>query len=555
MTSTSFNKIAFNCDVMIHIYKCLNFGDQLRLAQVDANLRSIFLQFISPISYDNLKVLKYNEDYIVSNDTDTDRILIRNIGDLEAFLQLYGNNVYDFSLRAVWNCKTSSVLFAEIPLRMECIKNIVKLKFNINRFTIDDMVQLANMFPNLEELQVHALECESEHHCMTRAMVKEILRLEKLKKFVLLIRKRIFYYINFKDFCEIVTKLPLEKINLKFTILFDSDYNELELQQSHVPLMQLKTDNYGIDVSFSSMLSSLRNLTILCIEEYCNEMANGLTQLHKLTISYTEFSEETNIILPPNLTTLHLISCERVLLEHLQKFLHENSNPKLIEFVAIRTNFRVKEFEELHISSRIKTLNIGSFDLNQFRLPFAENSALENLTLKTLPENHLAMDTLLNLRNLKKLSLRLTLPDGGFNIIRILQELPFLRELVIRQQESASCPRLQAVVTSVTCLKIVCFQNCGPILGFWLDMFSLNPQLELQLNFDIDEDNLQYLIQHERFPRSLRKIEICGFTVDCRKLRNNFESLLEIINYSTEDYENDNPTEIKCNIIMSRNKK
>ncbi|XP_073839332.1 uncharacterized protein [Musca autumnalis] len=552
MASASFNKIVFNSDVMIHIYKFLNIGDQLRLAQVNANLRSIFLQFISPITFNKLEIYQYDEEnYILSNDTDTDRILVRNSEDLEEFQKFYGCSVYD--------------LFAHIRVRMEFFKNLVKLQwYNVGDFTIDDMVQITNNLPNLEELQVHAhnFEIEPTNGCIAPAIVKELFRLVKLKKFVLKIS--FICHIKFKDFYEIVTQLPLEIIETNLPILFDSDDNEFEFQQSPLPLMQLETGNKGIDRSFSSMINSFRNLNVLTIKRSCTEMVHALeslTQLHQLTIWNTDFGEEENVILPPNLTTLHLISCKGLLLDHLQQFLHEHSNPKLIEFVAHGTDFRIEEFKELHISPRIKTLNTGRFDLNQFRSPFVENSALENLTLHGhFCIGHLTLDNLLILKNLKKLSLSLTLPEEGFYVIRILQELPLLRELIVRESifKSSSSPSLQAVVTSVTCLKIFCYESSDDIMGFWFDMFSLNPELELQMHVEIDEDDpskLQNLIQHEKFPRNLRKIKICGFTLDCNKLRNHFESVLKTINCNIYDYEPFYPFQRKCNIIMSRNNK
>ncbi|XP_073836873.1 uncharacterized protein isoform X2 [Musca autumnalis] len=540
----TFYKIAFNSDVMIHIYKLLSFGDQLRLAQVDANLRSIFLQYISPICYNKLTVRKLERGYyMVSNGMDTDRSWIQNSSDFEQFQQFYGSTVCD--------------LFAYIPVRMEFFKNLVKLDcYYIYTITQDAMVQLTNNLPNLEELQVYAVEFETEppNDCIARAIVNELLRFPKLKKLVLNVLI-CSYEIKFKDFYEIVTQLPLEIIEINFPILFDTDDNELELQQSPLPLMQLET-------------------------ECCNEMLralNRLTQLHQLTICNTDFCEEANIILPPNLTALHLDHCFGLLLDHLQQFLQEKSYSKLIEFVTIGTDFRIKEFKELHISSRIKILNIEGFNLNQFHSPFVENSALENLTwhgfgrrfamfnsislchnLHTLDmrSGYLALETLLNCTNLKKLSLDRIMPDQEFYVIHILQDLPLLRELVVQQIVKSSCTSLQAVVTCVSSIKIIGFEHFDDILGFWFDMFSLNPQLELQLQCDVhDRNRLQYLTQHEKFPRNLRKIQIFGFTVDCSKLRNNFESVWKTISYPLEDYENDHPYRSECNIIMSRNTK
>ncbi|XP_073837426.1 uncharacterized protein [Musca autumnalis] len=555
MTSTNFNKITLNCDVMIHIFKFLNFGDQLRLARVNANLRSIFLQYISPISYNKLKVTKFAENYIVSNDTNTDRILIPNSRDLEEFLQFYGKQVYDYFVKTRRDIQKFEVLFADTPLRMEYFKNLAKLKVAyIDCVTVDDMVQVTNNFPNLEVLEIRAnkFETEPQNGCITRAIVKELLRLVKLKELRMI--QRCGYKLKLNDFCKIVTKLPLEIIEICCSILLDSDDNKSEFQQSpNIQLMQLERI-ICTDWIFYSMLNRFQNLKTLTIYRYCNEIASALvslTQLHQLTISLATFDEDPNVILPPNITTLHLIVCYGLSLDHLQQILHENSNPSLTEFVAKATEFRVKEFRELHISSRIKTLNIEWLKLDRFRSPFVENSALQNLTLNTLPKNHLAMDTLLNLRKLKKLSIRVTLPDEGFYIIRILQELPLLRQLVVEQYVESKDLSLQAVITSVTSLNISRLEESDPTLGFWFDMFSLNPQLELEMQVEIHgTSTLQNLIQHVKFPRNLRKIQICGFTVDC-KLRNNFESVLEAINNFVDE---DHPTFPRtCNIIMSRN--
>ncbi|XP_073839319.1 uncharacterized protein [Musca autumnalis] len=600
MTSTSFDTIAFNCDVMIHIYKFLNIGDQLRLAQVDANLRNIFLQFILPISSNKLKVIKFDENYIVSNDTDTVRILIQNSRDFEDFLQIFGNNVCDFSVRNSRDNQKFGDLFTDTPLRIEFFKNIVKLKFYMHRFTINDMAQLTNNLPNLEELQLEISEFENEqpNDCSITAVIfNELLRLVKLKKLELHIEPDC--HIRFKDFYKIVTKLPLEKININTCpMLLATEDIELELQQSPLPLMQLLVTIKGNNRIFYSMLNSFRNLKILTIEGHFNEIGSGLkslTQLHQLTIKSADFDEQENVttILPPNITTLYLKNCTNLCLDHLQQLLHENSNPKLIEFAAFWTKVRVKEFKELHISSRIKILDIRSFNLDQFHSPFAENSELEKLTLHKaedlrfintsssyvrlnsisfchnlhtldMYEQNLAFDTLLILRNLRKLSLSIILPEQEEYIIRILQELPSLRELVVRPYETFACLSLRAVVTSVTSLKIMYLKLDDEVLDFWLDMFSLNPQLELEISIEKDFDEpiaLQYLIEHEKFPRKLRKIQICGFTVDCNDLRNN-ESAFQTINNFIDSYQLYTDEEEKeyhkrlydekCEIIMSR---
>ncbi|XP_073841199.1 uncharacterized protein [Musca autumnalis] len=576
MTSTGFNKIASNCDAMIHIYKFLSFADQLKLAQVDANLQTIFLQYICPKRYNKLKILESGTVHIVSNGTDTDRILIRNPRELEEFLQICGNELYELS--------------TDISRGMEFIKNLVKLICYIDDVTIHDVVRLTKNSPNLEELQFHAYDFEAEppNCCITRTIVKELLRLTKLKKLVLIAKDNLCN-ITFKDFCEIVTKLPLETLEINFPILFDSDDNDLAFQQTPLSLMQLKTVNIGNDRRYFSLLNSFRNLKLLSVRlQYRNEMTSALlslTQLQKLTLSYSNFREEANISLPPNITILHLEHCDGLLLDNLQQFLHENSNPKLMEFVTTGTDFRVREFKELHISSGIKTLNIKGFDLKQFRSPFAFHSAIENLTLystegfddsaipfvrlnsisfchslHTLDMNgeNLEFDILLNLRNLKKLSLHLTLPDQGFYIVRILQELPLLRQLVVRQFVELfdrSFGSLQAVVTCVTSLKIFCLNQTDEMFNFWFDMFSLNPQLNLQMHIPIYGPSTLYcLIHNHKFPRNLRKIQICGFTLDCCQLRKDCYSLLKSMIYIPEDYTDYNRTERKCNIIMCRNK-
>ncbi|XP_073843541.1 uncharacterized protein isoform X1 [Musca autumnalis] len=572
MSSTNFNDFASNCDVMIHIYKFLNVGDQLRLAQVNGKLRNLFLQYIWSISYNKLTIIEYEYLlYAASNCMDKDRILYLNSSDLEEFLTFYGNNV--------------NGLYTNTRLRMEFFRNLIELKYCNKGVILNEMTQLSNTSPNLEVLQVydHGLEFLPPNYFITRGTVTQLLRFVKLKKLVLYIigfRCKI----KFKDFWVIVTKLPLEILELYIPILFDSDDNEFEFQQSPLPLKQLEITTVGNDGRFFSMLNSFRNLKVLTTRlQYTNEVANALkclTQLHQLTLNHSNFNEEANVILPPNITILHLKYCDGLLLVHLQQFLHEDSNPKLTEFIAIETDFRVKEFKELQISSRIKILNIEHFDLNQFRTPFVENSALENLTLHSaegvgsgihfvrlntisfcrnlhtldMHGQNLALDTLVNLKNLKKLSLDLISADQGFYIIRILLELPLLQELAVRELASLICPTLQAVVTSINCIKIFCFKPPGPTIGFWFDMFSLNPQLELQMRIaELDRETLQNLIQNEKFPSNLRKIKFFGLPVDCSELRNNCESVWKRLHYLIYDYEDHYTNGRKCNIIMSRN--
>ncbi|XP_073843543.1 uncharacterized protein isoform X2 [Musca autumnalis] len=290
MSSTNFNDFASNCDVMIHIYKFLNVGDQLRLAQVNGKLRNLFLQYIWSISYNKLTIIEYEYLlYAASNCMDKDRILYLNSSDLEEFLTFYGNNV--------------NGLYTNTRLRMEFFRNLIELKYCNKGVILNEMTQLSNTSPNLEVLQVY---------------------------------------------------------------------------------------DHGLE------------------------------------------------FLPPNYF--------------------------------------------------------------------------------------------------------------------ITRELPLLQELAVRELASLICPTLQAVVTSINCIKIFCFKPPGPTIGFWFDMFSLNPQLELQMRIaELDRETLQNLIQNEKFPSNLRKIKFFGLPVDCSELRNNCESVWKRLHYLIYDYEDHYTNGRKCNIIMSRN--
>ncbi|XP_073841200.1 uncharacterized protein [Musca autumnalis] len=477
MTSSDFNKISSNCDVMMKIFELLDTNDQVRLASVNNVLRRIFLDVICSINYETLKIMQFprlfHSNYIVSNNSCIDRIVVYGDKALEKFIKCWGEIVYE--------------LTTESPVPMCYFPNLIKLKCEFERVSAEDIAQIVVNLPNLKDLDISAYKCK---------------------------------------------KTGEEEV--------------------------LITHEFG-----------------------------ALTQLKHLTICNTEFSYSTrSITLPPNLTTLHLIECENLTFDVLQELLGENSQPQLTEFVSTDTSFDIREFKELKISSRIKTLNIKNFDLEQFRSPFVTNSTLEQLTLYK-PFNwrdkglhsirlscltycqqlhtldvygqYLSLDTLLYLTNLKKLSIYVSVPEQWSYITRILQELPSLRELEVRQNSNVRGPYPPlppAVVTNVIDVKVKTpnFRTRWTY-DFWFDMFSLNPQLELQMDIRIDGHKcLRDFVRSRKFPKDLRKIIIHGFTNDVDKVKYDSKSVYEFkIFYFADENEFEIDDQDEYNVILSRN--
>ncbi|XP_073836021.1 uncharacterized protein [Musca autumnalis] len=580
MASSDFNKISSHCDVIIKIFKFLDTRDQVMLATVNNTLRRIFLDMVCPINYETLIIKRFHRlihaNYIVSNNNCTNRHTVYGDDGLLKFLGCWGEIVHE--------------LTTDNPVPMNYFPNLIKLNCEFERLIAEDITQLVVNLPNLEDLEISAQKCKKTGDYMSADIIQELLRLTNLKRLELSTSDD-SCNITFKDFREIVTKLQLDILELKVGILPES--NELEPLLPPPSLKHLAvtvdTENPG---TFLNVLKNFDNLKTLEIEFVGEEMEpitnefGALTQLKNLSIFNTEFPYSTrSLILPPNLATLRLIDCQNLTFDALQEFLDENSQPQLTELFAMGTSFRIREFKELKISSKIKNLFIKNFDLEQFRSPFVTNSALEqlelcnshNLRIDALDSirlssltfcqklhtldvfgQYLSLDTLLCLTNLKKLSIYVPVPEQWLYITRILQELSSLRELKVHQvlhRPGPYPPLPPAVVTNVVDLKVKTPRpDTSFTYDFWLDMFSLNPQLELKMNISLyGRKRLRDFIECEKFPKDLKKIIIHGFTKDVDEVKRDSKSVYDDIHYFTDlnEYEVLDPDEY--NIIMSRN--
>ncbi|XP_073837974.1 uncharacterized protein [Musca autumnalis] len=571
MTSSScFNGIFSNCDVWIRIYKLLPIQDQLRLAMTNESLKTIYLKFINRINYETLHIVAQFGEYFVSNNTCRDRFKIPTREFLLDFLQLYAKNVYE--------------LYTEAPVPTEFFKNLIKLECRMegHLLTVADVTRLVNNLPHLETLRILAFSCESYKptSSISRKVVKELLRFKKLKHLQLDFEDY-DVKIKFKDFRQILTKLQLDSLQLQVQLIRRTNCDEeSEALESAVLLKELETEVIQYPGKFLSMLSKFKHLEVLTIRlATVNEMTRGfraLSELKHLTIYETSFRKTRNrITLPPNLIKLHLRQCYDLTLNALQKLLHENSLPRLTEFVSVETYYDISWFKELQISSRIQTLKIENFNINVFHSPFVKNSTLRKLSLHweehqpiqlcptgvgTLTFCHnlhtlemhnlqLSMDILLKFENLEKLSLEVRLPDQWSYLTSILR-LKSLRELTVRQNGSCSGhPSPQSFVTNVTKLKIRCL-HCMET-DFWFQLLILNPRLELQMRFDMHYSRMfKTSIDRDLYPRDQVKIQICGFTVDYNKLREDYFSTIASIPKHVDEYDDDDG-ELKCNLIIS----
>lgn len=517
--SHCFDRIASNDDVMIYIYNFLNFGDQLRLAKVNADLGRIFRHHIWPMDYDQLKLIEFDDVYIVSNGTtDTDRKLLPTRFDLLSFLHFYGDSVSELSIDLT-------------VLPVSFLRNVVKLNCHVANGG-GSIGELVSRLPDLEDLQMDFDEDQPG------AKIQILLRLVKLKT----LRLR-HITVSLKAFWKIATQLPLEILELGLSPQISARSHSLKPHGQNSALRELTISEQRIDNKMLTLLSKFENLEVLTISlrgRFSSEML-ALQKLNRLTIEYSDFSLMSYLKLPPNLETLHLRHCAELSLDELQQFLHEHSKPRLIEFVSVGTPFGIKTIRDIQISSHLQRLDIEGLDMDQFREPFAKNSALQNLSLHPstgfiiginfitirslkfcqnlhtldMAGQHLALDTLLNLRNLQRISLHLILPNQWFYLMSILQELPLLRYIKVQQIRSSDSIPPPPVMTNIENLMIFNLVSCDEAtLGFWFDMFSINPQLQLHLSVHLEScTDVHRLIHHEKFPKLLRKIQICGFTL------------------------------------------
>lgn len=544
-----FYNILQNIDIVIYIYKLLSIEDQFRLARVNDELKEIFERYISPQEdYTTLKIIRNYDYFVVTNESGRKRLALES-EELQEFLQYHKNHVRIFA-------ELNSLIFdtRAFPYLTElhyCFMQIPGDYFQL-------LGALESICPKLEVLDIDMCfdEYRQSFTVGKNLNTKSLLQMEKLKK--LHIINTDFgernCLINFGDFQELLGEMKLESLILAGCCVH-LDNGNFETTTTIKPPLHLKELNIGLSLSptanitkFFNLFENLNMLNVSVRDEKINDLllktiVQACGNLCRLCIRKSTFNNINSFVLPPKLNELSLIECRGLNKENLHQIL---TNTKLQKFVSETSYYGREPFKDINISPSLQQLHFRDRTYMQsYKLAFGgslnlkylcweidsepddswyDNDGLKmctNLEELDLREGFLCLSTLSEFKLLRKLSLRLPAKLSSiWNYITTILQHPSLTELcyqinndTVNLYNSNNLPAL-GFSTNIRTLKIP-LELAAVALDFWLDLFHQNKQLQLEI-YDfgrIKTEFLRTLVNHKKFPKYLKTMDVCFFTI------------------------------------------
>ncbi|XP_073843136.1 uncharacterized protein [Musca autumnalis] len=583
-----FESIESNCEIQIYIYKLLALKDQLRLARVSDNLRCIFDRFIWPVKYEKLTVGEIFPNYVVTNDTIENGLLLTADVFIE-FLSYYAQGVQELTSYSHWDLKQ--------------FKNLTTLKCCVDLCWLELLQSVANNIPGLEN--IYLLSYNQDHKVyftpymvihmfgaitdgfVSAEFVESLLKMKNLKRISLDYRCDFpIIRIGYDDFFRLIYQLPMEVLELSFVV--EPEYPTDEVVEPFTTALyplQLKTlkitttlDPLKWSHNYDRFMEIFKNLTSLNLrmidgisEAILQAVCQACPNLENLTIQRSTFFDITTFHLPANVEKLNIEFCYGLSFGNLKEIL---TNTHIREYVSIGTTYK-GEFENFSISTSIQKLALGGIPMQEFYLAYANNENLQHLAWipsirdnsnlfhmsKGVPPNlttlhmkccQVTMESLQQMQQLNSLDTWLVQPLQSSYILDLLR-LPSLRHLTLRIEDMQfNAPLEGECSTNIVHLKLFYSKRFNTDLDFWLDLFRHNSKMTLAISpYPDTEDSLRSLIQHAKFPRSLKKLFLFGFTIKCEDLRRNFESTIKNIVYHRNVF--DDPEDDRFFIVLRRN--
>ncbi|XP_059226723.1 uncharacterized protein LOC131998447 isoform X1 [Stomoxys calcitrans] len=554
MQAEGFETIADNCDILIHLYRYLDFIDQLRLSRVSEYLRNIFEHLVWKDRYQKMEITENSCGvFVVTGSVGTSPLIFYEYEEFEEFLNAYAENIVELS---VYDLKSINVeyIIREFP-KLTKLRYEGWMEIPVNHYSC-----LANRCPNLQELQL----C----HCIM-PNVKSLTRLQKLRRLCIDTNTQ-FTYQQFRQFGA---RLGLE--SLKITGYIIPETLKRRKRTRGLPLKELKIST-DLDPQawfpkiFPYFLRNFENLQSLIIhfaDESANNAAfNALGQscgnLQYLRIIETDFYLSPAFTLPPNLKELAVHCGRNLAYENLKEFL---AHSKLLKFTSIESRYK-GEWVDLVVSANIKSLQVQYVPTANLNVDHVEeltwyeypSNPLQpqptrlgsKLEILKIDSGVLSLQTLLELKFLHTLTIPETMTCLDWSYVRALLCHTPLRHLTISGLPYCSplCERFghapsEGLPIQLVSLKIS-FGLLQGALTFWLDLFRQNECLQLICNnFKTFDEFLEKLLANENFPMNLRNLEIWGITLNCNRLRRNFNAMMNKfisdVVYQRKQYESD----------------
>lgn len=533
----NFEKLSTNIDIMLNIYKLIDLKDQLQLCLVSDQLKCLFDNFVWKKRYQTLSIVGFAYHFVITNETLTDLRCLPH-EEYQIFLQVYASSVE----RLIANYD------AIMDLRL--FPNLRKLEYKFAKaFTKENLRSVVENCPLLDELILkfcgtRYLNFIDLEEALDANLLQQITNLKRL-----VVIDRYPDKIKYRHFCAIITKTNLEFLKMNACIVPD---NTVVPDDANIALKELQIEvpfnaNYW-PTNYTSFLNNFKNLIKLYIrindvatDETLQIITNTCQKLETFMIHVTVFKDIQLFSIPSTVTDFTIVSCEGLTFGNLQQILTQYNIEK---FTSVQTQYQ-GEFEDFPISPLIEVLNFDGVYTHTFPSAYRDNTCLKHLTwydmknctsdgytLREIPietctklesltikSGFMPLAPLMHLKSLQKLAMPHSMPFLNWRYILLLLKHPSLVDVQIGDgtpplwlTKTTHIPA-EGFVTNVKNITISLRVFLSAI-KFWLDLFSCNSQMRLVCQkFQLNEKIIRYIVTHERFPKTLRTIDISGFTI------------------------------------------
>lgn len=532
MDVLAFEKLSKHPNVLVYIFKLLNYRDQLSLSCVSAALHQLFVSRITPEPYRVLNIYRRPSDVTITNGCNRNTAIL-NPHTLQEFLKYYARYTHE--------------LCENLPSPLVDIRRFIRLtSYSLvrRRMPPDHLMLLAQCCPTLENLEMFDVKTDISSIVNTLALMRKLKRLTlKYADFE--------HHIEYRYFREFVCRLRLDAFTVHSTLVPSVVYNDVYATPPQLTELNIRT-SFDSDMwfnDFPSFLTNLVNLTRLTFaapdgvdDMNLKVLSETCTKLTYLAIHHTVFVVMGSFYIPKDVTEFSLEHCTGLSWENFKEILQQ---PSIMKFRTLGTSY-IGTFENFQISPNIESLYLeGSIYMHLFKSSYMENTTLKELTwheddvcyydggeatnvpMETCPNletliikgGFVPVNSIMQLMLLKKLQITVqnTTPLIIWPYIQTLLKHPPLTELTIDYQCDdrdflRGLTNVEAFPTSVKRLTLTS-EVLEQGLHFWMDLFRKNRHLTLECHkfYATTLDVLAQIVNHSLLPETLKYIDVWGF--------------------------------------------
>ncbi|KAM7356965.1 uncharacterized protein ACRADG_002518 isoform 1-T1 [Cochliomyia hominivorax] len=572
--------------IMENILKHLELNDQLELMKISKRFEYILATFLWPKMYKNLTIYKTPYVNIVSNhqyqikdrdgeETEMDMIQKTKVAlkheHSNTFLMLNCKNVRKLNVRSEYYFHQQEVGISFQNIHK--FQNITELTYYRLILNDEQMHLLAQNCRRLKKL--HLLECYNEYYKplvpgehLNLRNIYDIKHLEELK---LQSVKSVDAIIKSYHLQKIFINLKLRKFILENFTINDNDADTVNIINRNLEVLNMGIISNRFWPCFMHYLNYFEKLKELFIEvSDCNTtlnvqivdiLASKCQHLEKLSLKSCDLYVENFSVLK-NLKYLYLNSCGGLTFANFQQILGALT---LKKFILINTRI-YGVINHIYVSPSLEEITIDTIRFSEISDAFQKSlNNFENLhTLNWLngdinhdwiidkcpklkylhiPNPYLLRRIVFTVKSLKHLTFTSCIGLSWCFILILIRNLT-LERLFIQTSEIIDNDKeipLDAYQIRTTLKSIIIpYDIFKTAQSFWLDLFKLNDHLHYTIYGRHEEllegEFLEDLLNVGNLKERLKKLEICGFKVDCLDMKKDFNLAIQNINKYTSYY-------------------